>query len=102
MVSISKGGRRLAQTTGRKKSSQMPYISLDDAVEVDVEVEVTDITVNTGEVYFDIDAHDIDGLDDYIREEVKSQLDDRQEVVDARTVAVEILRMLAELLELKG
>ena len=80
----------------------MPYISLDDAVEVDVEVEVTDITVNTGEVYFDIAAHDIDGLDDYIREEVKSQLDDRQEVVDARTVAVEILRMLAELLELKG
>ena len=80
----------------------MPYISLDDAVEVDVEVEVTDITVNTGEVYFDIDAHDIDGLDDYVREEVKSQLDDRQEVVDARTVAVEILRMLAELLELKG
>jgi len=76
----------------------MPYISLDDAVEVDVEVEVTDITVSTGEVYFDIDAHDIDGLTDAIREEVQSQLDDRHEVVDAKAVAVEILRMLADIL----
>lgn len=73
----------------------MPYINLDDAVEVEVE---TTTYVNSGEVYFDVDVHDIDSLDDYIREEVKSQLDARHEVVDAKAVAVEILRMLADIL----
>jgi len=74
----------------------MPYINLDDTVEVEVEATTY---VNTSEVYFDIDAQDIDGLDDYIRDEVKSQLDDRHEVVDAKAVAVEILRMLADILQ---
>ncbi len=73
----------------------MPYINLDDTVEVEVEATTY---VNTSEAYFDIDVDDIDGLYDCIREEVKSQLDDRHEVVDARTVAVEILRMLADIL----
>ena len=73
----------------------MPYINLDDTVEVEVEATTY---VNTAEAYFDVDVHDIDGLDDYIREEVKSQLDDRHEVVDAKAVAVEILRMLADIL----
>ena len=73
----------------------MPYINLDDAVEVEVE---TSTYVNSGEVYFDIDAHDIDGLTDAIKETVQEVLDDRHEVVDARSVAVEILRMLADLL----
>ena len=74
----------------------MPYINLDDAVEVEVE---STTYVNTGEVYFDIDAQDIDGLDDYIKAEIESQLDDRHEVVDAKAVAVEILRMLADILQ---
>ena len=74
----------------------MPYINLDDAIEVEVE---STTYVNTGEVYFDLDISDIDGLDDYIREEVKAELDDRHEVVDAKAVAVEILRMLADILQ---
>ena len=74
----------------------MPYINLDDAVEVEVE---STAYVNTGEVYFDIDAHDIDGLTDAIRETVQAELDDRHEVVDAKAVAVEILRMLADILQ---
>jgi len=77
----------------------MPYISLDDCVEVNVDVEVTDITVSTAEAHFDIDAEDIDGLDAYIREEVRFQLSERHEVVDAKAVAVEILRMLADILQ---
>jgi len=77
----------------------MPYISLDDCVEVNVDVEVTDITVSTAEAHFDIDVQDIDGLDDYIREEVMIQLSESQEVVDAKAVAVEILRMLADILQ---
>jgi len=77
----------------------MPYISLDDCVEVNVDVEVTDITVSTAEAHFDIDVQDIDGLDDYIREEVIIQLSESQEVVDAKAVAVEILRMLADILQ---
>jgi len=74
----------------------MPYINLDDAVEVEVE---STTYVNTGEVYFDLDISDIDGLDDYIREEVKAELDDRHEAVSAKAVAVEILRMLADALQ---
>lgn len=74
----------------------MPYINLDDAVEVEVE---TTTYVNSGEVYFDLDISDIDGLSDYIREEVKAELDDRHEVVSAKAVAVEILRMLADALQ---
>ena len=77
----------------------MPYISLDDCVEVNVDVEVTDITVSTAEAHFDMDVQDIDGLDDYIREEVIIQLSESQEVVDAKAVAVEILRMLADILQ---
>tara|TARA_R100001460_G_scaffold107309_2_gene155859 strand:+ start:15297 stop:15536 length:240 start_codon:yes stop_codon:yes gene_type:complete len=77
----------------------MPYINLDDCVEVEVEVEVTDVTVNTAEAYFDIDVDDIDGLTDLIKDEVAIQLDDRHEVVDAKAVAVEILRMLADILQ---
>tara|TARA_R100000458_G_C8237611_1_gene217514 strand:+ start:863 stop:1102 length:240 start_codon:yes stop_codon:yes gene_type:complete len=77
----------------------MPYINLDDCVEVDVDVEVTDITVSTGEAYFDIEVDDIDGLDDYIKDEVRTQLNERHEVVDAKAVAVEILRMLADILQ---
>ena len=80
----------------------MPYINLDDCVEVSVEVDVSDINVSTANAYFEVDVDDIDGLDDYIKEEVKLQLRESHEIVDARTVAVEILRMLAELLELKG
>ena len=95
-MSISKGGHRLAHTTGRKENSQMPYINLDDAVEVEVE---STAYVNTGEVYFDIDAHDIDGLTDAIRETVQEVLDELHEVVDAKAVAVEILRMLADILQ---
>jgi len=77
----------------------MPYINLDDCVEVEVEVEVTDVTVNTAEAYFNIDVDDIDGLDDHIRDEVRLQLRESQEVVDAKAVAVEILRMLADILQ---
>ena len=76
----------------------MPYINLDDCFEVSVEVDVTDTNVSTAEAYFEVDVNDIDGLDDYIKEEVKFQLDDRHEVVDAKAVAVEILRMLADIL----
>tara|TARA_Y100000592_G_scaffold90527_1_gene149254 strand:+ start:506 stop:736 length:231 start_codon:yes stop_codon:yes gene_type:complete len=74
----------------------MPYINLDDCVQVEVEATTY---VDTAEAYFDIDVHDIDGLDDYIKDEVKAQLDDRHEVVDAKAVAVEILRMLADILQ---
>jgi hypothetical protein len=31
----------------------MPYINLDDCVEVSVEVDVSDINVSTAEAYFD-------------------------------------------------
>jgi hypothetical protein len=79
-----------------RREKYMPFIDLTDAVEVTVESETY---VNTGEIYFDIDADDIDGLDDYIKQEVKFQLDDRHEVVDAKAVAVEILRMLADILQ---
>lgn len=74
----------------------MPYINLDDCVEVEVEATTY---VNTAEAYFDIDVQDIDGLDEYIKEEVKFQLDDRHEAVSAKAVAVEILRMLADTLQ---
>ena len=77
----------------------MPYISLDDCVEVNVDVEVTDITVSTAEAYFDIDVEDIGDLDDHIREEVRLYLSDNHEMVDAKAVAVEILRMLADILQ---
>ena len=77
----------------------MPYISLDDCVDVSVDVEVTDITVSTASAYFDIEVDDIDGLDDHIRDEVRLQLRESQEVVDAKAVAVEILRMLADILQ---
>lgn len=74
----------------------MPYINLDDCVEVEVEATTY---VNTAEAYFDIDVDDIDGLGDYIRDEVKAELDDRHEAVSAKAVAVEILRMLADTLQ---
>lgn len=77
----------------------MPYINLDDCIEVDVDVEVTDITVSASSAYFDIEVDDIDGLDDHIKDEVRTQLNESHEVVDAKAVAVEILRMLADILQ---
>ncbi len=75
----------------------MPYVNLDDCVEVSV--EVSDVNVSTSEAYFDIEVNDIDGLDHYIKDEVQLQLKNSDQVVDAKAVAVEILRMLADILQ---
>lgn len=77
----------------------MPYISLDDCVDVEVEVEVSDVRVSTGEAYFEVHAEEIECLDDYIKDEVRTYLNENHQVVDAKAVAVEILRMLADILQ---
>ena len=78
----------------------MPYIDLDDCISVDV-----DTNISTSEVHFDIDADDIDGLEDCVKSIVltlvKEEQLDLDLAPDARSVAVEILRMLADLLALE-
>jgi|7_EtaG_2_1085326.scaffolds.fasta_scaffold412525_1 hypothetical protein len=52
--------------------------------------------------YLEIDADDVDGLDSYIETRIEEAISGIESDVDAKTVAVEILRMLIDLLETTG